>query len=175
MGVRNAQDGPPSSQQAQASPNLERTTFLTGREVIEQSVAVLGGAVERLQALDLPLEDEEGSGERRRLLRDSLVSLQRELSGALERFVADGRDDALDRGHQYTADGPGADPGPPPRALDAMLAWALDLTRTLRARFRGLAASAEEGAAREAYAGLVDLADGYAKRIARLAEGGHDL
>lgn len=161
----------PGSESDKKAPNPKRSTFLTGREVIERSRGCVESALESLE--QAPAEGDERTG----LLRESLGSLQRDLSEVLGRFSEGAPQELLDEQTQYTVEVPAelAEDREPPTSFDETLRWALTLTRSLHARFDELASSASAQIAKESYQKLAELVTAYERRIARLAEGKHDL
>lgn len=151
------------------SPHPQRTTFLSGREVLERSRRSLERAREALARA--PREDP-----RSQLFCDSLDALQRDLSVALGRFFETAPNEVLEEQTQYTVEIPRElESEEPPESLEEAMRWSLSLTHSLRDRFQKLSESAIAESLRDSYANLVELVGGYEKRIARLSEGEHDL
>ncbi len=150
-------------------PHAKRSTFLPGREVLERSRSMLeqtGGALREVQTTD-PREE---------LFCDSLDALLRDLSGALGDFCEAAPAKVLEQQTQYTVEMAHELESPViPTSIEMGLSGSLALTRSLRDRFQKVADAAGAEDLRDAYESLTRLVLGYEKRIARLAEGGHDL
>jgi len=156
-----------TSEKTTAHPR--RTTFLTGREVVQRSCTALAGARSALAAV--PRSDT-----REQLLCDRLETLQADLAAALERFFEAVPEEALEEQSQYVVELPKQlEKGAPPRTPEEAVHWSRGLVRSLRSRFLELSGSAVAEDLREAYRSLYDLLAGYEERIVRLAEGERDL
>lgn len=151
------------------SPNPRRTTFLSGREVVERSRASIERAREALARM--PRKDP-----RAQLFCESLDALERDLSVSLGHFFEAAPREVFEERTQYTVAIPRElEREDPPESLEEAMGWSLQLTNSLRDRFEELSESAIAESLRDAYGNLAELVIGYERRIARLSEGQHDL
>lgn len=148
-----------------------RSTFTQVRDVLQHAIGYLGG----IRDLMDDLRTREHS-ERVKLLLQSFETEQRNLHGALERYLDDAPDKVLDTYAQYTVALPESLAGPEePLSTLALTQWLLGLNQHLVDMFTELAAAAPPGEVRQVFATMADQVRAHDRRLSKEYQRFEDL
>ncbi len=149
----------------------ERYTYTSGQEVIEHSIRYLTwirDALDELRGRDL--------GERTRMLLNSVEVEQRNLLGAIERFLEDAPDKVLRTYAQYTVELPEEVelPGQPLEPL-GLIQWLERYNGYLNAMFAELSEKGDSQEVAEIFATLAQQVEAHDRRLSKQYQRSQDL
>jgi uncharacterized membrane protein YccC len=149
----------------------KRTTFSQAREILEHSVDYLRQIRDRLDCAR-----SQAPSDRVAMLLETFETEQRNLLGALQRYLEDAPKRALDAYSQYSVALPEALPGPEaPLSTLTLTQWLLRLNQHLIDMFAELGATAPSTEAREIFATLASQVESHDRRIAKEYQRFEDL
>jgi hypothetical protein len=149
----------------------KRTTFSQARDILEHSVDYLR------QIRDL-LDDarSQASSDRVAMLLQTFETEQRNLLGALERYLEDAPKRVLDAYTQYSVELPESLTGPEdPLSTLTLTQWLLRLNQHLIDMFAELGATAPSTEAREIFAAMANQVESHDRRISKEYQRFEDL
>ncbi len=149
----------------------ERVTFNQGRDILEHSIDYLKHVNGLLEATA-----ERDHGERERMLLESFRIEQRNLLGALERYLEDAPEKLLDTYSQYAVELPAELAGPEePISTLSLTQWVMALNQHLVSLFAELAGSGKNAALRDIFAALAEQVQAHDRRLAKEYQRFEDL
>jgi hypothetical protein len=152
----------------------QRDTYIDGREILSRAVSHL---TQVRDLLDQAKEQE--PSERVRLLLNSMEAEQRNLLGAIERYLDDAPEKVLITYAQYTVELP-SDVEPPERPLTTLglTQWLVRQNGLLQDMFRELAEKGETGDAderRQVFGGIAQQLEAHDRRLSKEYQRFEDL
>jgi len=149
----------------------QRVTFNRGSDVLEHAVEYL----EHVRTLLQDVADGDLS-ERVRMLLDAYVVEQRNLLGAMERFLEDAPDRALATYTQYAVELPAELSGPAaPLTTLSLTQWVVGLNQHLVSLFTELAESGKNDALGEIFASLASQVQAHERKLSKEYQRFEDL
>lgn len=149
----------------------ERYTYTQGREVIEHAIGYLKQVRDHL--------DDARAGEhpeRVRMLLDSMETEQRNLLGAMERFLEDAPDKALDTYEQYTVELPPRVEAPEtPLTNLKLFQWLQSHNANLFNLFNELAEKGDKHELAELFGGMAQHVESHERRLSKEYQRFEDL
>lgn len=149
----------------------ERVTFSSGSEAIEHGIRYLTWLRDALE--DLGGRDHDL---RVKMLLDSVTVEQRNLLGAIERFLEDAPDKALRTYAQYAVELPAQiEPAPEPLDSLALIQWLERHNQYLQSMFAELSKRGDAGEAADMFAGIAQQIESHDRRLSKEYQRSQDL
>jgi hypothetical protein len=154
----------------------QRDTYISGREILERAISYLTQVRDILEQAR-----EQTESERVRLLVNSVETEQRNVLGAIERYLEDVPDKVLVTWVQYTVELP-SDVEPPeqqPLTTLGITRWLIEVNGRLQTLFKELAEKGDKADSdvqmREVYGSIAQLLESHERRLSKEYQRFEDL